>query len=483
MKPFSYERRIQLRALAAGLPGSAIALLLLWTGKYSDSLAWTLTVIIVLFWVGFAISLQHRVVFSLQTLSNILAAMREEDFSVRGRGAKRDDAMGEVMIEVNALSETLRAQRLGAMEATALLRAVMEEIDLAVFTFDNNDQLRLVNRAGERLLGKPEEQLLGFTAQQLGLEAALEGDPARTMELSFPGSSGRWGLRRGSFRQGGLPHQLVVLSDLSRTLRDEERKAWQRLIRVLGHELNNSLAPIQSVAQGLEAGLNSLLAVQTASISQSAPAPAPAGTGTAVPANVAPTATLASLSSASEKSQGESTAAILDDLRQGLGIIRSRTEALGRFMAAYARLARLPQPKHAPMDAGEWIMRTAKLETRLKVKVAPGPRVLIAADADQLEQLLINIIRNAADAALECKGGVQVGWARQDAQLDVWVLDEGPGLPNTGNLFVPFFTTKQGGSGIGLVLSRQIAESHGGELTLKNRRDRQGCEAHLRLPI
>ncbi len=452
----NYERRIQLLALAAGLPGSLVAIILLWTGNFSAGAAWTITFFILVFWIGFAVSLQHRVIFSLQTLSNILAAMREEDFSVRGRGASRGDAMGEVMVEVNALSETLRSQRLGALEATALLRAIMEEIDLAVFTFDNNFQLRLVNRAGERLLGRPEEQLLGFTAEQLGLGPCLEGDPARTMELSFPGGAGRWGLRRGSFRQGGLPHQLVVLSDLSRTLRDEERKAWQRLIRVLGHELNNSLAPIQSVAQGLESDLQSLR--KASKVTSEA-------------------------GQAAQSQPDDSASAILDDLRQGLGIIRSRTEALGRFMAAYARLARLPQPKHAPMDVAAWIQRTAKLETRVKVAVLDGPPVFISADADQLEQLLINIIRNAADAALECKGGVQVGWSRQNSQLDVWVLDEGPGLPNTSNLFVPFFTTKQGGSGIGLVLSRQIAEAHGGELTLTNRTDRRGCEARLRLPI
>jgi two-component system nitrogen regulation sensor histidine kinase NtrY len=445
MKRLSYERRLQLLALAAGFPGSLIALLLLWTGNYSSSTAWTLTLLIVSFWLGFALSLRHRVVFSLQTLSNLLAALREEDFSVRARGASREDAMGEVMIEVNALSETLRQQRLGALEASALLRTVMEEIDVAIFTFDNETKLRLVNRAGERLLARPAERLLGFTADELGLAACLEGESTRTMELNFAGGSGRWGMRRGSFRQGGLPHRLIVLSDLSRTLRDAERQAWQRLIRVLGHELNNSLAPIQSVAQGLEAGLQSAI-------------------------------------KASEL-QNEPSNAILEDLRQGLGIIRSRTEALARFMAAYARLARLPQPKLARMNVPEWIARVTKLANRIQIQVVEGPTVEISADADQLEQLLINLIRNAVDAALETGGGVEVGWSRDGSQLDVWVRDEGPGITNTANLFVPFFTTKPGGSGIGLVFSRQIAEAHGGELTLTNRADARGCEARLRLPV
>jgi two-component system nitrogen regulation sensor histidine kinase NtrY len=444
MKRLTYERRIQLLALAAGLPGSLIALILLWTGTYSSGAAWTLTFLIVSLWLGFALSTRHRVVFSLQTLSNLLAAMREEDFSIRARGARPDDAMGEVMIEVNALSTMLREQRLGAMEATSLLRTIIEEIDLAIFTFDHEGKLRLVNRAGERLLARPLERLLGSTAEELGLAAALEGESARTMDLTFPSASGRWSMRRGLFRQGGFPHNLVVLSDLSRTLRDEERQAWQRLIRVLGHELNNSLAPIQSVAQGLESGLNA--ANQLPELR----------TGPAAP--------------------------ILEDLQQGLGIIRSRTEALGRFMAAYARLARLPKPRHLPVPVADWITRTAKLETRVKVCMKEGPRVTISADVDQLEQLLINLIRNAADAALETHGAVQVGWSFAASQLEVWVVDDGPGIPNTANLFVPFFTTKPAGSGIGLVLSRQIAEAHGGELTLKNRTDARGCEARLRLP-
>src|ERR1700736_4584411 len=346
MRRLTYERRIQLLAVAAGLPGSSIALILLWTGDYSSRSASTLTFLILSLWLGFAVSVRHRVAFSLQTLSNLLAAMREEDFSVRARGARRDDAMGEVMIEVNSLSQTLREQRLGALEATALLRAVMEEIDVAIFTFDNENKLRLVNRAGERLLARPLERLLGFTAAELGLGASLEGEAVRTMELTFPGGSGRWGMRRGSFRQAGLPHHLVVLSDLSRALRDEERQAWQRLIRVMGHELNNSLAPIQSVAQSLESGLQTITSAPEA---QTGPA-----------------------------------AALLDDMRQGFSIIRSRTEALGRFMAAYSRLARLPAPKLSPVNVREWISRVAKLETRVKVKVDEGPQAVISADVDQL---------------------------------------------------------------------------------------------------
>src|SRR5437867_3813808 len=331
MTRLTYERRIQLLALGAGLPGSLVALILLWTGNSSSGTAWTLTFFIVIFWLGFALSVKHRVTFSLQTLSNLLAALREEDFSMRARDARNDDAMGEVMVEVNALSETLREQRLGALEATALLRTVMEEIDLAIFTFDQDKKLRLVNRAGVRLLGRPLERLLGFTAEELGLGACLEGEPVRMMELAFLGSSGRWGLRRGSFREGGWPHHLVVLSDLSRTLREEERQAWQRLIRVLGHELNNSLAPIQSVAQSLESSLQR------------------AQSETALSA--------------------KSTDSVLDDLRQGLAIIRSRSEALGRFMAAYARLARLPPPTLAPIDLHELVRRVAGLEKRVRVQV------------------------------------------------------------------------------------------------------------------
>lgn len=435
-----FEGRITLLALAAGFPAVFLSALLLWLNHYSVQLQWTIDLLLVLLWLGISFNLKQRIIRPLQTLSNILAAIREGDYSIRGRRATSGDALGEVMLEVNELGQTLREQRLGAMEATALLRTVMAEIDVAVFAFDGDERLRLVNRAGEKLLAQPSTRLLGRTSEELGLAACLkrqEGNGPQTMQMVFPGGVGRWDVRRSTFREGGAQHQLLVLTDLSQTLREEERTAWQRLLRVLGHELNNSLAPIKSVAGSL------------AGLIERDPEPAD----------------------------------WRDDMQQGLAVISSRADSLARFVESYSKLARLPQPRFETLNISALIARVARLETRLPVTVVPGPDLVIKGDDVQLEQLLINLMRNAVDASLETKGGVQVGWQQQNGQVEVWVRDEGLGLASTANLFVPFFTTKAEGSGIGLVLSRQIAEAHGGTLTLENRRQARGCEARLRLPV
>ena len=433
----THDRRILLMAVAAGLPGTAASLLLLWFGDYSAKVQWTLGLFIVGLWLGVSFALRERVVFPLQTLSNLLSALREEDFSIRARGQRKDDALGEVLIEMNALADTLREQRLGALEATSLLRTVMGEIPVAVFAFDPERRLRLVNRAAERLLARPAERLMGRTASELGLANCLVSEGAAIVNVAFPGGAGRWEVRMGQFRQGGLPLELLVMTDVSRSLRDEERQAWQRLIRVLGHEINNSLAPIKSIAQSLDR----LLARE----------PLPADWGT--------------------------------DARDGLQVIAARADSLGRFTAAYARLARLPAPALRPIDLGALVSRVVGLERRVHVSVDAGPPVTLAADPDQLEQLLINLVRNAVDATQGQPGAVTVGWQVQDGVARIAVDDEGPGVSNPENLFVPFFTTKPGGSGIGLVLGRQIAEAHGGALTLENRSPGPGCRALLRLPL
>src|SRR6476660_338599 len=227
----SYEGTITWLTFAAVVPATVVALALLWFGDYSAKVQWTLTILIVGCLVTFISSVREHTIRPLQTLSNLLAALREGDYSIRSRGAREGSALGEVLIEINSLGETLRQQRLGAFEATALLRTIMSEIDVAIFTFDPERRLRLVNRAGEALLAQPMDKLLSKTAEELGLGRCFDADQDEPLTLNFPGASGRWGIRRSTFREQGLPHELLVLTDLSRTLREEERRAWQRLNR------------------------------------------------------------------------------------------------------------------------------------------------------------------------------------------------------------------------------------------------------------
>ena len=441
-RKLSHDQLVFLYALLAGLPAVVVSLWFLWFDDHTPKVQWTLTMLIVGFWLGFAATMRNRVVRPLQTMANLLSALREGDFAVRARGVRRDEPLGDVMHEINILSRTLQEQRLNALEATALLRTVMEEINIAVFAFDADRKLRLANHAAQLLLAKPAERILGRDAAEIGLADCLDGEPARLLALSFPGGSGRWGMRRSPFREGGRPHELVVITDLSRPLRDEELQAWQRLVRVLGHELNNSLAPIKSIA----GSLGSLL------------------------------------------KNPRRPADWEDDMRGGLDIIAARAESLARFTQAYARLARLPQPALAPVALLPLVQRVVALEPRLPVQILASPALTLACDAAQIEQLLINLVKNAVDATLEQRAagradaGVRLRWHKAPGFVELLVEDDGPGIAQTTNLFVPFFTTKPEGSGIGLVLCRQIAENHGGSLALANRHSADGCLATLRLP-
>ncbi len=437
-RSLGHDTRVFLLAILAGLPGVAVSMGFLWLGGFAAEVKWTASVALLGTWIGLTVAMREHVVRPLGTLANMLAALREGDFSIRARVTDGSDALSLAYMEVNALEEILREQRLGAVEATETLRKVLEEIAVAVFAFGPEQTLRIVNRTGERLLGQPADRLIGKSAAELRLTDALGGVAPRTMEVSFPGGTGRWELRRSVVRQEGYPLQLIVLSDLSRALREEERQTWKRIIRVLSHEINNSLAPIKSISGSLQTML------RRSSL--------PEGVG--------------------------------DDVERGLEVISSRSEALGRFMASYAKLARLPQPELAPTRVAALVQGVADLETRVGVDVVGGVDVSLQADPDQLEQELINVLKNAVEATLEAEGEfVTIRWLTRSGNLHILVEDDGPGLGDTGNLFVPFFTTKQGGSGIGLVLSRQIAEGHGGTLELENRADGRGARARITLPL
>lgn len=426
--------------LGGALPAVLVSLWFLWRqAAMAPEIRWTLTAAVLAAWIAAASAARQLAVRSLNLIANLLGALREGDYSIRGLSARSGSSMAMVMREVNDLGSTLQRQRTEAVESTVLLTHVMEEIAVAVFAFDPTHQLLLVNKAGERLFGKPQADLLGTPASGMGMDEYLSGESRRLTDRTFGGRQGRYEVRRAMFYRDGRPHHLIVIADLSQALREEEQAAWQRIVRVLSHEINNSLTPIKSIAHSLRRIVDR-----------------------------------AAAAAGFERS---------DEVSQGLSLIEERSGALGRFLRAYAQLARLPKPQPKPFSMTELMSRIVDLEKRLPVRMAPSPEIRLVADSDQLEQALINLVRNAVDAALETQGNVTVGWTATGDWVDITIDDEGKGLPDTSNLFVPFFTTKPSGSGIGLALSRQIAEAHGGTISLENRVGAPGCRALLRLPI
>ena len=430
-----FQTRVLFLVLVTIAPAWVAMVVLLYASEASPPLRWTVIGFMSFFALLGILAVRRHVVRPLQTLANMLEALREGDYSMRGRNVDPEDAFGEVMVEVNTLSRTLYDQRLEALEAGALLQKIIADVDIAVFAFDAALRLRLVNRAGETLLGGKSEVLQGRSAAELGLAAMLAVESGRIVAHVFPGGGGRWEVRRRSFREGGKPHELLVISDLTPALREEERQAWQRIVRVIGHELNSSLAPIKSMA----GTVRKLVGRE----------PLPADWR--------------------------------DDARAGLSIIHDRAESLERFMGAYARLARLPPPTRRGAELAPLIRRVASLHES-RIAVESGVSVHLSIDPDQIEQVFINLMRNAVEAAGET-GGVRVRWRDDAGAVVIEVEDDGPGLARTDNLWVPFFTTKPHGTGIGLVLSREIVENHGGSIALENRIGAKGCVARVRLPL
>lgn len=387
----------------------------------------------------------------LQTLSNIVFSLREEDYSFRARGARRDDALGDLALEINTLASTLQRQRNSAMEALALADSVISSMPSPLLAFDLSGSLRLLNAAAEHALHLDRRTSLGANAAVLHLDSltTLPDGAVYTVDVAdrwaLESTSVRWSVRRSSFRLGGVPHTLFVLSDVGAALREEERLAWKRLIRVLGHEINNSLTPIKTIASMLRCR---------------------------------PTPLLGATPSAQDA----------QDFHRGLAVIEDRADSLNRFLQAYQQLSRLPPPTLQQVDLLSLIERTVPLETRVEVAVAPSPAITLHIDPDQIQQVLINLLKNAADAALhpDASGrtpSVSLRWSASGSSFLLQVIDSGPGIANPENLFVPFYTTKQAGAGIGLTLSRQIIAAHHGTLTLENRRDTVGCAAYISLPL
>lgn len=437
-----FERRLRLWLWLMGVPALALCWILLRTQQVDATILTILLTVAAAGW-AFAVSLViEHITRPLQTLTNVVAALREDDYSFRARGARRNDAMGDLAIEINALATMLQAQRAGAMEAMALLERVMSSMQSPVLAFDPAGRLKLINAAAARELGLNSEAAVGKAAEDLRLTYVLDAADDELLSLNKGQQATRWMVKRADFRLRGVPHTLVVLADVSAALREEERQAWERLIRVLGHEINNSLAPIKSIAESLRGRIRATV----------------------------------------QSEEGV-------DFERGLEVIESRAESLNRFLQAYRQLMGLPSPRLTTVSLTTLVGRVARLETRVDVKITGGGELTLLIDPDQIQQALINLVRNAAEAALSpdaANGGaacVEIGWERVGNEAVIAIADNGPGLTNASNLFVPFYTTKPTGTGIGLVLAQQIAQAHRGVVELRNREDgATGCRAELRLP-
>lgn len=437
-----FERRLLITVLLAGTFGTVLSLFLLWINSYSLNHKIEATVVLFVLWIGPTFLVYERTVNSLRTLSNVISALEEEDFSFRATHTVPGDALGDLAIEINNLARALEEERLGALETANLFRNVMAEAGAAIFAFSSEPRLRLLNRAAAVLLGHDEAFLLHRTAQELGIDDLLDGPTAETVTRSFLGVERRWLVRRTHFRLRGVQHLLLVMSEASEALRAEEQVAWQKIVRVLSHEVNNSLGPIKSIADTL----------------------------------------------ALTSSRVELPEAFKQNLQRGLEIVAKRSDSLNRFLQNYAKFTTLPNPSPRVTDLKTILSEAIAMESRLPITILPGPNVSILVDPDQLTQAFINLLRNAVDAVLdsishklESDDNVTVCWRVEGRNLQLWIRDRGIGLSDTQNLFVPFYTTKTTGAGIGLVLSRQIVESHNGHLMIQNRKDSPGCEVAIKL--
>jgi Signal transduction histidine kinase involved in nitrogen fixation and metabolism regulation len=430
----AFERRVLLGSWLVALPALIGIGVLLLTGIPDRVLGWSLAISVVAATALIARWQHRRVVYPLYTLAGLLEALREGDYSMRG---VQGGVLGDAIYDVNALADRLQQERLQFEDSSRLLGKTLAALDSAVLVFDHDARLRLLNPAAQRLLAGDRHALIGRQASELALDVLLAAPDARVIKHAFPGRSGRFDIRHAPLRNQGRSGQLLVINDVGRVLREEERQAWQRLLRVLGHEVNNSLASIHSLAGTL--------------------------------------ATVIEREPLADDWR--------EDSRSGLQVIGNRAESLARFLAGYSRLAALPPPQRRDLDLAELVQTVARLEQRMPVQVEPGASLLVHADPDQLEQALINLLRNAVEASLSTAGQVVMRWRAEGERAVVEVLDGGPGLPSSDNLFVPFFTTKPGGSGIGLALVRQIAEAHEGGVSLSARNDAPGVLAQLWLPL
>jgi len=433
-----FEAHLIRLVLLASLP---LLLLLLWMMVLANISIWLILLTglfgsLMILYASY--SIYQKISYQFRSISNLLEALIQGDYALRARSDQSGGALDELVSAMNDLAQGMSQQRWESVESQLLLRTIIEHIDVAIIALTQNNQIRFSNPAADHLLQlhnpSSNQQLL----QQLAFVQELTSGCHQLVELSLGYQQGRFNVYIEEFRDAGKQHKLLFITDMRSLLRTEERKAWQDLIRVISHEINNSLSPIASISQTLKRLIE-------------------------------------------RDVRGETLA---EDLREGLHIISERAIGLSQFVESYKQLAKLPEPQIQPLAIRPLVEKIVALFNHTAIEIETEINFTLQLDPIQFEQVLINLIKNAVEATALTNPSsiIKIRWAVSHQFFKLDICDQGTGISNSNNLFVPFYSTKKQGSGIGLVLSRQIIEAHNGRLTLSNQ-DSGGCCASIELPV
>jgi len=430
------DLRVLLLVLSTLVP---ISVLGVWVHSESDwpLSAQLLIAALVVAWILLvATSVRSELLRHVRTLSNIVESIRKNDYSMKGARAREPGELAELYRQVNELTNSLAASRQGEQELLDILDKIVSQINVAIVVCDADDRIRLVNRLASALLRTHAEELVGIDLAATPLAKLPVSSEPRLLDFRFPGAEGRWQVSQHYYHHQGRASRILFIADLKQVLSDEEIAAWQRLIRVISHEVNNSLTPITSLCQTLTNILDK-----------------------------------------------PDSARYADDVRQSLRVIAERANGLREFIGVYARLARLPEPQKVLFPVTNLVDKLRGFFAGKPLEIAPFPAITLFGDPVHLEQALINLVKNGLEANPADASPIQLTCHVENGTCEFLVADRGPGISNPANLFVPFYTTKSEGAGVGLVLCRQIAAKHNGQVTLVNRTDGPGAVAKLVLPL
>lgn len=434
----SFENKLFILTLITGL----LPVSFLFGSLYSSNLAIYVKIPLIFFSLAVVLYLaflvRKIVVYQLRTLTNILEALTCEDYSMRAREPVCNGVLNEFSHLLNTLAETLAQQSLITKEKHILLHKVITQIDVAIIATDNRNNITLMNPAAEKLFSCNFNKMQGWPLKSLGLPTTPPGQYRQVVEFVLREHKKKVYLHSDEYFENGIKQQLIFITDIQNLLREEERQAWQKLLRVLSHEINNSLAPIASISD-----------------------------------------TLSRLISTGRHDLGSE---LNSDLTEGLAVIKERADSLNNFIQSYQQLTKLPPPDKTLFKLLPLIVAITCLFEGVDIRVMTQ-ELEIYADEIQLKQVLVNLVKNAHESMKDNLGGsITICWQQQDNLVEIQVIDEGCGISNMDNVFIPFYTTKEKGTGIGLVLSRQLIMNNGGDLDISNNANGIGVQASISLP-